>query len=79
ESKGHRIYWPGKRHVTVEHNMTFDSSVITVPVDVQAEGENRTSSNQYTTSDKANETPSAPPNNSEPSPTLPTPILSQNP
>ncbi|KAF8590915.1 hypothetical protein K439DRAFT_1328255, partial [Ramaria rubella] len=58
ESKGHRIYWPGKHRVT---------------------GENRTSSNQYTTSDKANKTPSAPPNNSEPSPTSPTPIPSQNP
>ncbi|KAF8580255.1 hypothetical protein K439DRAFT_1357503, partial [Ramaria rubella] len=78
ESKGHRIYWPGKCCVTVERNVTFDSSVITVPVDVQVKGENRTSSNQYTTSDKANETPSAPPNNSEPSPTSPTPIPSQN-
>ncbi|KAF8575077.1 hypothetical protein K439DRAFT_1370798 [Ramaria rubella] len=79
ESKGHRIYWPGKHCVTVEHNMTFDSSVITVPVDVQVEGENRTSSDQYTTSEKANDIPSAPPNNSEPSPTSPTPIPSQNP
>ena len=31
ESKGHRIYWPGKHRVTVERNVTFDAPVPVAP------------------------------------------------
>jgi hypothetical protein len=32
ESKGHRVYWPGKRRVTVERNITFDVPVLVTPM-----------------------------------------------
>ena len=46
ESKGYRIYWPGKRSVTVERNVTFDEKDLhstenhaIIPGDVLSEGE----------------------------------------
>ena len=38
ESKGHRVYWPRKRHVMVEHNVTFDAPILVTPADALAEG-----------------------------------------
>ena len=46
KSKGYRIYWPGKRSITVEHNVVFnqnnvhtsDESTITIDK-AQSEGE----------------------------------------
>ena len=46
ESKGHRVYWPGKRRVTVERNVAFDEYVLVVPSDVQTEGELTTQNSQ---------------------------------
>jgi hypothetical protein len=46
ESKGHRVYWPGKRRVTVERNVTFDESVLVIPSDTQTEGELTTQNSQ---------------------------------
>ena len=46
ESKGYRIYWPGKRSVTVEHNVVFNEddvrtgdSTISISGGIQSEGE----------------------------------------
>ena len=38
DSQGHCVYWPGKCHVTVEWNVTFDTTVL-IQQDVMAEGE----------------------------------------
>jgi Reverse transcriptase (RNA-dependent DNA polymerase) len=46
ESKGHRVYWPGKRRVTVERNIAFDESILVVPSDAQTEGEPTTQTSQ---------------------------------
>ncbi|KAG6821851.1 hypothetical protein H0H92_000507, partial [Tricholoma furcatifolium] len=39
ESKGYRIYWPGKRMVTVERDVYFDKDAALNPDSVQIEGE----------------------------------------
>jgi hypothetical protein len=46
ESKGHRVYWPGKCRVTIEYNVTFDESVLVTPDDTQTEGELSTQGSQ---------------------------------
>ena len=38
DSQGHCVYWPGKCHVMVEQNVTFDITVL-IQQDVMAEGE----------------------------------------
>ena len=46
ESKGYRIYWPGKRSITIERNVVFNQDDVQnsdettiIPGDVQSEGE----------------------------------------
>jgi hypothetical protein len=39
EAKGHRIYWPKKRTVTVERDVYIDKNAIANPADVVFEGE----------------------------------------
>ena len=39
QSKGYRIYWPGKRWVSVERNVSFVPQTVTVADDVPDEGE----------------------------------------
>ena len=41
DSQGHHVYWPGKCHIMVEWNVTFDTTVL-VQQDVMAEGEQDT-------------------------------------
>ncbi|KAF8584012.1 hypothetical protein K439DRAFT_1347101 [Ramaria rubella] len=38
DMKGHCIYWPGKCHITVECNLTFESGMTTVPIETGIEG-----------------------------------------
>ena len=50
-SQGHRVYWPGKRHVTTKWNITFDCSTVftqhgdVTEVGVDAQTSSHTSSN----------------------------------
>jgi hypothetical protein len=46
ESKGHRVYWPRKHHVTVECNVTFNTPVLVTPTDALTEGESVTHGSQ---------------------------------
>jgi hypothetical protein len=39
QSKGYRVYWPGKRRVSVERNVSFVPTTVTVASDVPVEGE----------------------------------------
>ncbi|THH15160.1 hypothetical protein EUX98_g9509 [Antrodiella citrinella] len=39
QSKGHRIYWPGKQTVSVERNVRFQPEPEVIEIDVPAEGE----------------------------------------
>lgn len=48
ESKAYRVYWPGRCKVSVERNVTFTPSTVTVADDVVAEGEPNVSSAQMT-------------------------------
>jgi hypothetical protein len=59
ESKGHRVYWPGKRRVTVERNVMFDETVLITPDDTQTEGEPITQNNRRVT--PHNQPPPQPP------------------
>ncbi|OSX56637.1 hypothetical protein POSPLADRAFT_1081431, partial [Postia placenta MAD-698-R-SB12] len=38
-SKGHRVYWPDKRTISIEHDIRFEPDVSTTAVDVPLEGE----------------------------------------
>jgi hypothetical protein len=49
ESKGHRVSWPGKRHITVERNVTLYEMVLITPDDIQTEGEPITQNSQCVT------------------------------
>ena len=50
ESKGYCVYWPEKRHVSIEHNVTFAPMTITVAADNLDVGE---SVHEHTTSHTA--------------------------
>ena len=39
ESKGYRVYWPSKRRISVERNVSFAPATVTVAADVPVEGE----------------------------------------
>ena len=39
QSKGFRVYWPGKRRISVERNISFVPTTVTVAADVPVEGE----------------------------------------
>ena len=73
ESKGHKVYWPDKRSVSVERNLTFvpDSSpeVVVLP-----EGENRTHSSQNAPSVSKTSTATVP----KPSPSIANTSVSAN-
>jgi hypothetical protein len=45
-SKGHRVYWPGKRWVTVERDITFDVPILVHPTDAVTEGVTATQGSQ---------------------------------
>jgi hypothetical protein len=47
ESKGHRVYWPGKRRITIEHNVTFDAQILVTPTDALTEGVPTTQGSQH--------------------------------
>src|SRR5882724_10884752 len=38
DSQGHRIYWPGKRYMTVERNATFDHRTVIIQHEDVTEG-----------------------------------------
>jgi hypothetical protein len=40
ESKGHRVYWPNARKISIERDVYFDKQRIFEPESVQIEGEN---------------------------------------
>jgi hypothetical protein len=49
QSKGHRVYWPGRRTVTVERNVTFLPTVVSIPGYTETspiEGENGSNGNR---------------------------------
>jgi hypothetical protein len=73
ESKGYRVYWPSKRRVSVERNITFAPLEVVVAEDVQDEGESNVSEvHQPETNKNAPSVPDTSPSPSQPSPT-PTP------
>jgi hypothetical protein len=39
QSKGYRVYWPGKHRISVERNISFVPTTVTVAADVPVEGE----------------------------------------
>ena len=39
DSKSHRVYWPGKRHVTDERNLQFEASVMVPSTDMPKESQ----------------------------------------
>ena len=46
ESKGHRVYWPGKCCVTIECNVTFNAPILVTPANALTEGESVTHGSQ---------------------------------
>ena len=52
ESKGYRVYWPSKRHVSIERDVYFNKNEALLPDTAQIEGETATRDNSggFTTS-----------------------------
>lgn len=81
ESKGYRVFWPLKRRVSVERNVTFVPSTVVVSDGVQAEGEYTDEQNVSVQEPLQNDshappqtpTPTTPPAQSQPLPTPPAP------
>jgi hypothetical protein len=46
ESKGYRIYWPGKNHVSIEGDVYFNKSLALEPEEATVEGENERFTNK---------------------------------
>jgi hypothetical protein len=72
ESKGYRVYWPTRRRISVERNVSFVPSTVTVANDVPVEGElssGRNNGAQHVVPPPV-KPPSTPPNASQ---TLPIP------
>lgn len=55
ESKGYRIYWPEKWRVSVERNVTFAPTEVTVAQDVLNEGESNTTPNSNSNNNNNND------------------------
>ena len=66
ESKGHRVYWSGRHCVTIECNITFDTSILTTPGDTQAEGEPATQVTQNNAHVPQPQTPAIDPTHANP-------------
>lgn len=47
ESKGHRIYWPRKHHVTMECNITFEAPILITSNDTPSTNDNGQGTNTY--------------------------------
>jgi hypothetical protein len=79
QSKGYRIYWPGKRRVSVERNVTFVPRTVIVNADILDEGESEASAEMPSTSDNVqhvtptSQAPKTPPQTTQPLPVPKTP------
>jgi transposase InsO family protein len=79
ESKGYRVYWPEKRRISVERNISFVPMTVSVEIDVPDEGESEAPDETSSTSNNvrnvmpAVETPKTPPKSTQPLPAPRTP------
>jgi hypothetical protein len=83
ESKAYRVYWPGKRWVSVERNVSFVPTMVQVADDILAEGELDVPAGELPTSSHVQhvkpttEAPKTPPQVAQSLPSPPTPRVTR--
>jgi hypothetical protein len=83
ESKGYHVYWPGKRWISIEQNVSFVPSMVQVADDILDEGESEAPAEELRTSSHVQhakleaEAPKTPPQATQTLPTPSTPKLTR--